>query len=253
MNVEEVAEFPTLIDFDYFGTPKQKSHEERFSNYVLKITDGILDGNFSRDGNEETLKYINKHQFVHLRSDDAIILYEPLDMDKFKACLRKVSYKKDSMKVEDHGIYKNYFVNHITEVKTIFQALDHIFEMCPKPFKIGFDSGFIVEDTKDLTYSRTAPDEFSIGRTIPTIIRTLEDMSMYKHYVYAALGSMTSSSHASSAQHFVGLYTIMFQTTALGKSGARVMIPGYDFLKKNKYIIDYGDEYNLCMFYNMAN
>ena len=254
MNVEEYDDLPTLVDLDdEKDTPKQKSHDERFRNYVLKITDGILDGNFSREGNEETVKFIDKHQLVKLHSDDAIILYTPLDIDKFKDCLRRNSYKKDSLKRDDHGVYTNYFVNRITEVKTIFEALDSIFKQNQKPFKIGFDCGFVVEDTKELTYTRTAPDELSIGRTIPTIIKNTADLGTYKLYVYAALGRMTRTALNTSSRHYVGVHTMMFHTTKLGRTGARVLIPGYDFLKKNKYIVDYGDDYNLCMFYNMAN
>ena len=253
MNVEEYADFPTLMNPDEFAQPQQRSHDERFREYVLKITDGILDGNFSREGNEETVKFIDKHQLVKLHSDDAIILYPPLDKDKFKDCLRRNTYRKDSLKKEDHDVYTNYYVNRITEIKTIFEALDTIYRENQKPFKIGFDCGFVVEDTNEMTYTRTAPDELSIGRTIPTIIKNPADLGTYKIYVYAALGRMTCASLNTSSRHYVGCHTIMFQTTRLGRTGARVLIPGYEFLKKNRYIIDYGDDYNLCMFYNMAN
>ena len=134
MNVDEYADFPTLMNPDEFAQPQQRSHDERFREYVLKKPDGILDGNFSREGNEETVKFIDKHQLVKLHSDDAIILYPPLDKDKFKDCLRRNTYRKDSLKKEDHGVYTNYYVNRITEIKTIFEALDTIYRENQKPF-----------------------------------------------------------------------------------------------------------------------
>ena len=67
-----------------------------------------------------------------------------------------------------------------------------------EPFKIGFDCGYIIEDTKDMKYTRKAPNEDEICRTIPTIIQAKLGLETYKHYVCAILSSKTKKIHEKS-------------------------------------------------------
>ena len=233
--------------------PVQRTHEERYRDYTLETTNGILNGDINRELNAELTKFIDKHPFAHIECDDAIILFPPLNMEAFKAALRRVSYHPNSIKKEDHNVYLNYYLNKITDLNFIFTSLDTIYdENKAHPFKIGFDCGFVVEDTKDATYKRTAPSEDSVGKTIPVTITNRSDMETYKHYVFSAISEKAERTHEHSSQHYCAIHTILFKVTRLGLSGARITIPGYDFLAKNRYIVTSPNDFNLCMFCALA-
>lgn len=251
--IKELQEIESVMNIPASDSPMKLSHEERYHNYVNETTQGILNGEFDESLNAELTKFVKKHSLKYIECDDAILLFEPRDMEKFKQALRRISYAQNSMKKEDHDIYINYYLNRCTELGFIFDSLDKIYEENKnEAFKIGFDCGFIVEDTKDVTYSRTAPTDEETGRSIPVIIKNKSDMETYKHYVYSAISEKTELTHKNSSQHYCAIHTVLFKVTKLGMSGAKVCIPGYDFLMKNKYIIGSPSEYNLCMFYAMC-
>ena len=237
------------------------ANDPEFKSWLKNLTNNILDGIFPRevnDENNEALQFIQKHPTKKLNcGSHALLLFEPLNKEKFEACLNGISYAKDTVveKEDENKMYCNYYLNNITKLEGIFELLDRIETKERKPFKIAFDCGFIVEDSVEETYYHTAPNTANLGKTIPMIIRSPADMKLYKHLVFATLGNYTSDVHTrgGSRHHFVAMHTIMFQVTRLGPSGARFLVPGYDFLVKNKYIRDYGDNNNLCMFYVVAN
>lgn len=236
--------------------------DRQFQQWVKNLTNNILDGIFPRTAskeNEEALQYLIDHQTKKLTcSNEALLLFTPKNAAAFTACLNSIKLpKKDFLgKQEDEGkLYCNYFARHITKLETIYRCIHEIERKETIPYKIAFDSGFIIEDSKDDTYSASHVSEDNLGKTVPMIIRGPQDIKMFKHLVFTTLGHYTSEVHTKggSRYHYVAIHTIMFQVTRLRNTGARVLVPGYDFLVKNKYIRDYGNEHNLCMFYIVAN
>lgn len=248
-NVRE--EIEDIMNVPASDTPVARPQEERYTEYVNEATSGHLKGDINKDLSPELTKYIDKHKLVHidnLYSEEAIILIPPIDRDKFNASLRRVGYKMNSLKKEDHKIYIDYYINRVTQINIVFDHLDQIFEENKgQAFKIGFDCGFVVENTKDITYKTTAPNSDEVGRSIPVIIKTQEDMNTYKHYVYAAVSEKTERIHENSNNRYCAIHTFLFKVTKLGQSGARILIPGYDFLARNKYIKVMPNLKNLCM------
>ena len=242
-----------LMNVPVSDAPVARTHEERYRDFTLETTSGILDGNINRELNDELTKFIDKHPFAHIECNDAVLLFPPLNMEAFKTALRRVSYQPNTIKKEDHNIYLNYYLNKITNLNFIFSSLDTIYEENKAhPFKIGFDCGYVVEDTKDTTYKRTAPNEEAVGRTIPVTITNKSDMDTYKHYVFAAISEKAERTHEHSSQHYCAIHTILFKVTKLGLSGAKITIPGYDFIAKNRYIVTSPNDFNLCMFCALA-
>jgi len=248
-NVRE--EIEDIMNVPASDTPVARPQEERYTEYVNEATSGHLKGDINKDLSPELTKFIDKHKLVHIdniHSDDAIILIPPIDRDKFSSSLRRVGYKMNSLKKEDHKIYIDYYINRVTQINIVFDHLDQIFEENKgQAFKIGFDCGFVVENTKDVTYKTTAPNSDEVGRSIPVIIKTQEDMNTYKHYVYTAVSEKTERIHENSSNRYCAIHTFMFKVTKLGQSGARILIPGYDFLARNKYIKVMPNLKNLCM------
>ena len=238
-------------------------NDPQFKEWIKKLTNRILDGVFPRETtaeNKEAIMYLWKHPTRKLEcGKDCLKLFKPLDEKGFEECRKKVPYEQNqevTEKDEKHNLYCNYYLNNITELKKIFDLIDRIFHDETKPFKIAFDCGFIVEDTVNRTYDLARPRVQNLGKTVPMTIVSPSDVQLYKHLVFSTLGDYTSEVHAVSAGsqfHYCALYAIFFQVTRFGSYGARILVPGYDFLVKNKYIKDYGNENNLCMFYVVAN
>lgn len=246
-------EINQLMNIETGESRLQKSHEERYQAHVQEASNGILNGHIDKSLNEELTKFVNKHSLAHLECDEALILFQPIDMDKFRASLRRIGYTINSVKKEKHNIYTNYFLNRITEIGFIFDSLDRIYEENKgHPFKINFDCGFVVEDTKEIKYTRTAPTEDNVGRTIPVIISKDSDIETYKHYVWSAISEKTEMTHQNSSQHYCAIHTILFKVTNLGTSGAKITVPGYDFLLKKRVITYSPNDYNLCFFSSMS-
>ena len=233
--------------------------DEEFQKWLMKLTNNILDGIFPRDvddDNKEALMYLFKHPTKKLEcGKDCLLLFKPENQDKFNECRRQITYKPNQEVIKDNKIYCNYYLNNITYLEGIFKYIDNIFKNEKVPYKISFDCGFIIEDRKEHTYSFSSPSWQNQGYTVPMCIKRPEDVQLYKHLVFSTLGDYTSEVHLceGSRYHYVAMHSILFQVTRLGPAGARFMIPGYDFLIKNKYIRDYGNENNLCMFYVVAN
>ena len=237
-------------------------NDEEFKKWLKNLTNNILDGIFPRKedaDNKEALMYLWKHPIKKLEcGENCLLLFKPENQKNFEACRKQITYKpnEEVIKEDNNKIYCNYYLNNITNLEDIFKLIDKILIKEAKPFKIAFDCGFIIEDTKEHKYSYSSPSVENIGKTVPMIIRRPEDIKLYKHLVFSNLGDYTSEIHSVSAgsrYHYVAMHTILFQITRFGKSGARIMVPGYDFLIKNKYIRDYGDANNLCIFYVLAN
>ena len=237
-------------------------HDPEFNVWVKNLSDQILDGIFPRNDdkvNYEAVKFLYKHPMKRLEcGPQCIKLFKPLDEVGFTKCYNdNIKYKANERnKDEDpNKKYCNYFLNNIHDLKEIFKLIDDIFTKEVKPFKISFDAGFIVENVKDKTYELSRPSAEMVGKTIPMVIRGPSDVQLFKHITFTTLGEYTSEVHLAggSSHRFVAMHSIMFQVTRLGGEGARFLVPGYDFLIKNKYIRDYGNNYNLCIFYIFAN
>lgn len=239
--------------------------DPQFKRWLKDLTNEILDGVFERDEkkvkeNEEALRYLYKHPSKKLEcnKDNCLQLFKPLNETRFNQCRQSVSFEYNHIerKEDPNKIFCNYSLNNITSLRELFVFLESVDFRENKPYKISFDCGFIVENTKDKTYTLTKPTVQNLGKTVPMVIRGPSDVQLYKHLVFSTLGNYTSEVHAASAgsqYHYVSIHTILFQVTRMKQGGARVMIPGYDFLIKHKYIRDFGNENNLCMFHVVAN
>ena len=239
------------------------AHDPQFKAWLQELTDNILDGMFPREmkdvgENQEALRYVQKHPSKKLEYDEdkCVMLFEPLYPDKFSTCRRKIKSRPNELEDEEdkNKLYHIYKLKNITDLKEIFKLIDEIGKN--PPFKIAFDCGFIIEDTVEGKYSLSYPSVQSLGKTVPMTIVGPSDVQLFKHLVFSTLSDYTSEVHAVSAgsrYHYCAVHTILFQKTNFGRGGARVLLPGYDFLVKNKYIRDYGNENNLCMFHVVAN
>ena len=242
------------------------ANDPQFQAWLKQLTNNILDGLFPRNErdvgeNKEALLYVQKHPSRKIESNEekCVKLFEPAFPERFKACRRRLTNTPNQMnkEVDKNNLYTNYYLNNITDLKEIFKTIDkEIYEKEPKPFKISFDCGFIIEDTVKGTYSISLPLVQNLGKTVPMTIVGPSDVQLFKHLVFSTLSDYTSEVHAASAgsrYHYCAMHAMLFQVTKFGNGGARVLLPGYDFLVKNKYIRDYGNDNNLCMFHVVAN
>ncbi|KAI5512748.1 hypothetical protein TVAGG3_0754170 [Trichomonas vaginalis G3] len=164
----------------------QKSHEERYKNYFLESTKNLLDGDIDETLSEEGTKFIHKHKLQFIDDGDypCILLSPPLDSEKFKKALKNVTYATNTIKKEDHDIYTNYYLNKCTGVDKVFDLLDKISKETIGTYKILCDCGFIIEDTNNVSYERTAPKEDEVERSIPFVIKNIKDMKTYALYLF---------------------------------------------------------------------
>ena len=233
----------------------QRSHKERYKEYIKEATNFILDGEIDESLNEELTKFIKRHPFKHLRGGEdtgAIILFAPIDKEKFRAALRRNKYATNSIHKEENKVDINYYLNRCTELGFIFNSLDRIYdENKQAPFKITFDCGFIVEDTKTVSYERTAPTEEGTNRSIPVVIKNKSDLNTYKHYVLSAICEKSELTHKSSSHRYIAIHTVLFKVFKLTKTGSRcekLKIEGFDILTRNKYACKIPGDFNLCTF-----
>ena len=235
-----------------------------YKQWMLDLTNNILDGVFPRSGvdndNQEALKYLYKHPIKKLNDENGILmLFDPIDSTKFeKCCTENLTYHPNNFNPIKDELYTKYYLNNIKNLEFIFSSINKICadKENPKPFKIAFDCGFVVEDTVKEEYSISLPAVDKLGRNVPMTIKGPADVELFKHLVFSTLSDFTSEVHLvrGSRYHYVALHCMLFQVTKLAPSaGARVLVPGYDFLIKNKFIRDWGNDNNLCMFNVVAN
>ena len=242
------------------------AHDPQFQAWIKELTNNILNGVFPREetseDNREALRFLQKHPTKKLKCEyeNCLQLFKPENQENFNFCRHRISCTPNSVNKEadkDNNLFTNYYLNNITDLKEIFKLIDNeIDKNEAKPFKIAFDCGFIIEDTVEHSYSLSFPSVAGLGKTVPMTIVGPSDVQLFKHLVFSTLSDYTSEVHAVSAgsrYHYVAIHTMLFQVTKFGQGGARVLLPGYDFLVKNKYIRDYGNENNLCMFHVVAN
>ena len=248
------------------GKRKNLVNDSGFKKWMKDLTDNILDGVFPRSGvekdNQEALSYLFKHPTTKLKvENDILMLFKPIKPKRFADCL-KTNFSKDPKNSnifvkENQDLYINFNLLNIKDLESIFKTIDKIDtaeEVC-KPYKISFDCGFVIEDSVDETYSVSNPSVDKLGRNIPMTIKGPADVQLFKHLVFSTLGEYTSEVHQvqGSRYHYVAMHAMLFQVTKLNNSGARVMVPGYDFLIKNKFIRDWGNDHELCAFNVVAN
>ena len=233
----------------------QRSHKERYKEYIKEATNFILDGEIDESLNEELTKFIKRHPFKRLQGGEdtgAIILFAPIDKEKFRAALRRNKYAANSIHKEENKVDINYYINRCTELGFIFNSLDKIYdENKQAPFKITFDCGFIVEDTKTVSYERTSPTEEGTNRSIPVVIKNKSDLNTYKHYVLSAICEKSELTHKSSSHRYIAIHTVLFKVFKLTKTGSRcekLKIEGFDILTRNKYACKIPGDFNLCTF-----
>ena len=253
-------EIEDLMNIPVSESETQKSHEERYKNYFQESTQNLLDGGFDETLSEEGTKFIKKHklQFIEdglspqgsLNHDiyPCILLSPPIDEEKFKTALKHVSYGANTIKKEDHELYINYYLNKVTGVDKVFELLDKIANETLGTYKILCDCGFIVEDTHNITYERTAPKEDEVERSIPFVIKNAKDMKTYKHYIYSSISEKMEATHKSSSHHFIAIHTFLFKVIKLNKTGIKFNVSGYTFLSKFRCVRHIQDDKNLCYF-----
>ena len=239
-------------------------NDEGFKQWMKDLTNNLLDGEFPRSGvdsdNQEALTYLYKHPIKKLNvENNNLMLFKPLNTTNFENCVKEhLTYYPNYLNTIKDKLYTNYYLNNIKDIEFIYDSIKKICDEKenPKPFKISFDCGFVVEDTDDGTYSISLPSVDKLGRNIPMTIKGPSDIELFKHLVFSTLSDYTSEIHQvrGSRCHFVAMHTMLIQVTKLGRvAGARILVPGYDFLVKNKYIKDWGNDNNLCMFNIVAN
>ena len=246
------------------GRRKNLKDDIGFQNWMKELTNNILDGLFPRSGvekdNQEALEFLFKHTTKKLKvENDILMFFKPVKLQRFNDCLKENF--KDKSNIYDKEIkelYINFKLNNIKNLEFIFKSIDKIYndEDVHKPFKISFDCGFVVEDTVNKTYSVSDPSVDKLGRHIPMTIKGPADIQLFKHLVFSTLGEYTSEVHQvqGSRYHYVAMHAMLFQVTSLKpKAGARVMVPGYDYLIRNKYIRDWGNDNDICIFNVIAN
>ncbi|KAI5522783.1 hypothetical protein TVAGG3_0584270 [Trichomonas vaginalis G3] len=226
----------------------QKSHEERYKNYVLESTQNLLDGEIDETLSEEgTNLFVNISYNLLIMKIPLYLTFTPLDSEKFKKALKNVTYATNTIKKEDHDIYTNYYLNKCTGVDKVFDLLDKISKETIGTYKILCDCGFIIEDTNNVSYERTAPKEDEVERSIPFVIKNIKDMKTYKHYIYSFISEKMEATHKTSSHHFIAIHTFLFKVVKLNKTGIRFNVSGYAFLSKLKCIRHVADDKNLCV------
>ena len=225
---------------------------------LQRITDGLLDGN-TVDVNKELTQFLNVHGYVHIDTfdsdGDAILLTTPIDMQLFREALPRTGYRPNEVRVDRHTTHTNYYLNRCDDVARIRGLLEDIYDHHRgRPFKIGFDVGYIKENTQEpVSYTRTYPHESQLGRTIPCVIESREQMHTYWHYVYAVMSERTEEHHETSSIRYCAIHTFIFQVTPMGTAGASIKIAGYEYMEKKRSKRVMPDEKYLCMLCAVAD
>ena len=235
------------------------SKDPEYQQWYKDLTNGVLDEFFSFASlpeNQKALEYLNERPINKLIDDKShILLFEPLNWDRFNELCKTNTYKPNEPREFIDSIISNYYLNNITNFNVIMDYIDSIYHKEVKPFKISFDCGFIIEDSVEETYEYTTPHVDNLGNKIPMIIKTPSDVDLFKHFVYTNISDYVSVDNIKKGSrfHYVSIHSILFQVTKLQTSGGGILPPGYEFLKSCKYIKDYGNKNNLCMFNCVAN
>ena len=161
--------------------------------------------------------YVRRHRILDMEADDelgVILLFEPLDKDKFKRCLRQIGYKPNTVKVENHNIYTDYYINKPTNFDIVDEVIERIANEQMFPIKINFDIGFVVEDTKEISYSRTHMDSNN-GRATPSEIKDRDELMNYKTYIRLYISEKMEMTHQTSAHRFCAITGFLFHVVSL--------------------------------------
>ena len=100
---------------------------------------------------EAIIKQSTAKNSTYKFQDDAMIVNEPNDMDKFIAVLNGIHDRyenTDEVHREDEPVV-NYYLNKLASHEDIEKYIRHIYDVEVKPFKIRMSFGNIVEDAQD--------------------------------------------------------------------------------------------------------
>jgi hypothetical protein len=221
----------------------------------------------NRKANEEATKFIDAHGYREILDETVtnipcLLLVDDNQIythDGFRRVIdEKIGYRKTDTNIEkvvDRGEYKEYFINRLTQIEKVYEQLDRIYDANNNAFKILVDFGFIVmRNVEDkVKFSVSPPDSESANLSIPHTITNKSDLDSYKHYIASNISEKMEKHHADSRTRYVGIVTSMFKVIPLGSgTGAKIDIPGYEWITKNDYIFSCDQNNNLCMFYALA-
>ena len=264
----------TLLNLELNETDKEKEHKRKREWRKSRAKEMTIDELKQEKENMKKLKetyndfeplndemdnYVRRHGIRNFEFDDygVLTLFPPIDKEGYIKEVRKLSYKKNEVKVDDHSIYKNYYLNKPTSLDEIENLINRIGDETLYPFKIICDVGFIVEDTKEVKYSKTFAD-LTQQRSIPTEIKKYGDLKNYYDYILSYLSEKMEETHKSSSHHYIGIYVIAFRVNSMqvGKKndfeitdvvGAVAKVPVY-FKNSKDVLTGFGKlETNYCV------
>ena len=128
--------------------------------------------------------------------------------------------------------------------------MDRIYKNEKQGFKIHINFGYIVENKAESKYEFKSPKQNEKFSTV-MMISCKKDLENYKHYITSYISEKMEEHHETSKIRYVAIYCSEFEVYPLGSNAAKINIPGYEWITKNKYIFSCDTDNNLCMFYSL--
>ncbi len=262
-----------MMEIEVFpDTRTQLSTEERVrrrARDIDEVTEGLVtthatDEDYKR--NRELVRFIKSHKPEKIQSPDGFIPLFTVDDDNQAAFQSKITdvFQKNgnehnNTKVDSHGDYFLYYINNLSSMEALFDALESVYEKHQEfPFKITCDSGFILEqhDSDSCSYKYQPPAEMVSGRSIPMTIAERHDLELYKHYIYSYITEKTEVTHENSRNRYCAIVSFMFKVIPLQRTGKRTsklkLAADYDWLLHDNRFVITDCDYNICVFNTIA-
>ena len=216
--------------------------------------------NYYTPENQELYDYLDKHssKFVSKHRDFLIINY-PYDLDQ--AVEQLVVYEKyqptDTKERKDNGEpIITYYFNSISSLDDIYDALQRVFQIEAKPFKIHFQLSGVFE-TQEFDYEKYEEKYTYEAReilwknyksSIPIIVKNKQNLDECKLYIESIL---TSYETTTSNNKLTIVNSVAFTVSRMRKTTGHIKELPIEF-KNSKFIIVDDEDDKLCWYRFLA-
>lgn len=206
---------------------------------------------FEKD-NKSVIEFINNNSNFVNECDKYLIVNEPHDLKAAITMLKHYNKFKDE-KIEINSLNDepivDYYFNHIRTLENIYNALEKVFRIEYKPFKLQFTLSGVFEEYNLNQYEYTAEKIYwAGGDSIPIIIKSYEDLSQVKQFINATLSHYQTST---SSKLLSIVASVCFRISKLIKISGKINGLPEEFIKSHAIIVDNEDD-GLCFYRFLA-
>ncbi|KAA6366761.1 MAG: hypothetical protein EZS28_037712, partial [Streblomastix strix] len=179
----------------------------------------------------QQIESTRQRKLLKLANDGVLLLANPADLDEFTKVLNDAkSNYHDQNHVERNQITIAHYNNQITSVLNIYDFIDSIHtSMKNKIYKLAIDFGFIYErrdrdknNDERITYGYIIPRESMTERRAPILIRSQQDVELYKNYIESLIISIQERTLTDTKEKYIAIYSMCAITYLLPISGKSI-------------------------------